>query len=72
MNVSEEQIKTMVNRFLGWKLPDDFQPDAGISYRQLVSGGQPLKPIGTNLLTATQAEEMIRYITESTKKENQS
>ena len=28
----EEQIKQMVTRFLGWKLPDDFHPDDGISF----------------------------------------
>jgi len=28
---SEEVIKQMVTRFLGWKLPDDFHPDDGIT-----------------------------------------
>lgn len=61
-DMSEQQIKQMVDGFLSWELPDDFSPDGGVSYKQVFSGGQPLKPVGTNLLTATQAEQMIRYI----------
>lgn len=57
--VKEKNIKEMVNRFLGWKLPDDFSPDCGISFNEIPN----FKPIETNLFTATQAEEMIRYIT---------
>ncbi len=30
--MTEDQIKHMVNRFLGWKLPEHFKPDAGISF----------------------------------------
>lgn len=67
--MNDEQIKQMVNRFLGWKLPDDFMPDCGISYEK--SEDQTFKttrqPTGTNLFTATQAEQMIRYITETPK-----
>lgn len=61
--MDEEQIKQMVNRFLGWKLPGDFQPDAGIKF----TPPQNIEwwPVGTNLLTATQAEAMIRYILEN-------
>ena len=25
-------IDRLVNKFLGWKLPNDFQPDCGISF----------------------------------------
>ena len=59
--VTEEQIKHMVSRFLGWRLPSNFSPDAGISY---IRPNYPPSwaPSGTNLLTATQAEEMVRYI----------
>lgn len=68
--MNEEQIKQMVNRFLQWKLPDDFYPDNGIHFSPFHKGlgGKPVKnePVGTNLLTATQAEEMIRYILETT------
>lgn len=59
--MNDEQIEQMVNRFLSWKLPEDFNPDCGISYKKPDS--PHVFPIGTNLLTATQAEEMIRYIT---------
>lgn len=52
-------IKTMVDRFLGWRLPDDFAPDCGISFTPL---GHPNGwPVGTNLLTAAQAEAMFRH-----------
>ncbi|WP_433867062.1 hypothetical protein [Ralstonia wenshanensis] len=52
-------IKTMVDRFLGWRLPDDFAPDCGISFTPL---GHPNGwPVGTNLLTAAQAEAMFLH-----------
>ena len=66
--MSEAQIKQMVDRFLGWKLPDDFNPDGGISFKKKYNEGTKYEgsynPTGTNLFTATQAELMIRYITE--------
>lgn len=58
--MDDEQIKKIVNRFLAWKIPDDFYPDAGISYKPLP--GNFSQPTGTNLLDATQAEAMIRHI----------
>jgi hypothetical protein len=69
--VSEDQVKHMVDRFLMWKLPADFSPDNGISFDSVVSYfGSPEKrqqkrePVGTNLLTATQAEAMVRHMLE--------
>lgn len=65
--MTEEQIKYMVDRFLGWRLPENFNPDAGISftpyYNENFSFG-PMKhePTGTNLFDAVQAEAMIRYL----------
>ena len=50
-------VKQMVNRFLGWKLPKDFAPDGGISFKE-----SALWPTGTNLFTATQAEEMFLHV----------
>ncbi len=47
----------MVDRFLGWKLPKDFAPDAGISFEE-----GALWPSGTNLLHAGQAKEMLEYV----------
>ncbi len=59
--VREPDIKTMVSRFLAWKLPDDFYPDGGVTFKPL-----PIPPhtwpTGTNLLHAGQAEQMIRHI----------
>lgn len=47
----------MVDRFLGWKLPRDFAPDAGISFKE-----GALWPSGTNLMHAGQAKEMLEYV----------
>jgi hypothetical protein len=60
--MSEEQIKHMVQRFLAWRLPANFSPDAGISFKPPFS--EHAQPIGTNLLDATQAEAMVRYMLE--------
>ena len=65
---SEKLIKHMVDRFLGWRLPDDFRPDAGISFKPEFNEGSayPMRhqPSGTNLFDATQSEEMVRYMLE--------
>lgn len=57
----------MVNRFLSWPLPADFNPDGGIRFEQMTQhsalGGHHLnQPIGTNLLNAEQARDMIAHI----------
>lgn len=58
----EPDIKSMVDRFLGWRLPKDFYPDCYISFDREGASKHPLSwPIGTNLLTADQAEAMFRY-----------
>jgi hypothetical protein len=62
LEISDEQIKRMVTRFLHWTIPEDFSPDGGISYEKPRLPQWPVT--GTNLLNATQAEKMIRYITE--------
>ena len=66
--MTEEQIKHMVDRFLGWKLPEDFSPDAGISFKPTFNDWMPApskhNPVGTNLFTATQAEAIVRYLVE--------
>ena len=66
MKFSDDQIKYMVERFLGWQLPENFTPDAGISFKPHFNEHtpHPMKhtPTGTNLFDATQAEEMIRYL----------
>lgn len=49
------QIKHMVDRFLGWKLPKDFAPDCGISYAHIPGSA----PVGTNLFSFVQATDMV-------------
>jgi hypothetical protein len=66
--LTEGQIKYMANRFLGWKLPEDFHPDGGISFKRTFNDHlpQPMKynPSGTNLFDSGQALEMVRYMVE--------
>lgn len=53
-------LDAMVTRFLQWRLPDDFDPDCGISFKK---PNHPISwPIGTNLLNADQAKAMLRYV----------
>lgn len=65
--MNEAQIKHMVDRFLGWKLPDNFNPDCGISFDSKpfnMHTAHPRKhePSGTNLFNAEQAAAMVRYM----------
>ena len=66
--MTDDQIKHMVNRFLAWKLPNDFNPDGGIKFDKYGNIGTEYQyahqPTGTNLFDATQAKEMICYILE--------
>lgn len=59
-------INTMVQRFLQWKLPEDFHPDGGISFEKTFRGanGKEFRhePVGTNLFTSTQARAMVKYM----------
>ena len=59
-------IETMVNRFLGWKLPENFHPDNGISFKATFNDHLPRpmrhEPTGTNLLDATQAKAMVEWM----------
>jgi hypothetical protein len=67
-NFTDEQVKHMVDRFLQWKLPADFRPDNGVEFDPIGSKGTlyeyTREPVGTNLLTATQAEAMVRHMLE--------
>lgn len=63
--MTADQIKHMVERFLGWQLPDDFNPDGGIAFtRHTGTPEHPHvnQPVGTNLLTAMQATAMVRHM----------
>lgn len=66
--MNDAQIKHMVDRFLAWPLPADFNPDAGISFEPSYAGEggrrYPHNPSGTNLLDAKQAEAMIKHLAE--------
>ena len=62
MSLTEAQIKHMVNRFLGWQLPANFAPDAGIKYTRPNYPASWPGPSGTNLLDYTQAEAMVRHM----------
>lgn len=64
--MTDDQIKYMVDRFLGWRLPENFTPDAGISFERTYNEHTPWpmkhEPVGTNLFDASQATEMVRYM----------
>lgn len=66
--MTEDQIKQMAERFLQWKLPEDFSPDGGISFKREFNEhtDHPMnhEPTGTNLLTAAQAQAMVRFMAE--------
>lgn len=64
--MNEEQINHMVQRFLAWRLPYDFSPDAGISFKAEFNEhtAHPMRhePSGTNLFNAAQARRMVEYM----------
>ena len=70
MNIylSDKQIQHMVDRFLRWRLPEDFCPDAGISFEKTFNNHLPVpmkhEPTGTNLFDAIQATAMVQYMVE--------
>jgi len=61
----DELIKHMTDRFLGWKLPEDFAPDAGIKFSTTFPPSSPAWPIGTNLFTADQVKQMFEHCLEA-------
>lgn len=66
--LTDAQVKHMVNRFLGWRLPDPFRPDNGITFtptqHQRGEYAHAHWPSGTNLFDATQADAMVRHMVE--------
>ena len=64
--MNDKIILHLVARFLSWKLPPDFRPDAGISFAPEYNNGTPEggrhEPSGTNLLNAEQAFAMFRHV----------
>jgi hypothetical protein len=71
--MNDAQIKHMVDRFLAWKLPENFSPDGGISFKKTFNDHMdpPSKhePSGTNLFDAQQADAMVRHMLEGMPKE---
>lgn len=61
---AENVVDHMVNRFLSWKLPQDFAPDCGISFAPLTNPEwtHDVWPIGTNLLHAGQAKALVEHM----------
>lgn len=56
-------IDRMVDRFLGWKLPEDFGPDSYITFdREKAKQNPNFWPVGTNLFTAGQARQMVEHM----------
>ena len=54
---------TVVTTLLRSTLPDDFGPDCGISFARFHPNGTTrFEPVGTNLLTATQARQMLEHV----------
>lgn len=64
----EPQVEHMVQRFLTWRLPEDFNPDNGISFKPTFNDHfpEPMKcnPVGTNLFDYTQTKAMVRHMLE--------
>lgn len=63
MKITDE----MVTRFLMWRLPDNFNPDCGISFKRTYNECSPFgtsthEPTGTNLLSADQARAMLEHV----------
>lgn len=74
--LTDAQIKHMTERFLNWRLPDNFSPDAGISFTPTFNDSpavmatlgltEPMRhePTGTNLFDYSQAKAMILHMIE--------
>lgn len=73
--MTDDQIKHMVNRFLAWRLPDNFNPDDGISFKSTFNDHMDPpsrhEPMGTNLFDYAQAEAMVRHMVEGLAAENE-
>lgn len=54
-------VKEMVNRFLGWRLPEDFYPDCFITFNRDGAKAHGSHPVGTNLFHAGQATAMFEH-----------
>lgn len=59
LRAAQPDLDAMVSRFLSWALPADFHPDGGVSFQP--SPHPHAWPVGTNLLTASQAKAMFEH-----------
>jgi len=66
----EQTIRCMVDSFMAWKLPEDFSPDAGISFNREYAGKWGM-PTGTNLFNGTQAQDLIKHLISSVRMSNE-
>lgn len=58
-----DPLAPMVDRFLAWRLPEDFAPDCFITFDREATLSSPHSwPVGTNLFTATQARAMLEHV----------
>lgn len=55
-------LDKLVDRFLGWKVPETFGPDCGVSFTKPNSVYPEGYPVGTNLLTAVEAKAMFQHV----------
>lgn len=69
--ITDDQIKHMAERFLGWRLPDPWYPDGGITFESRYNVNNQYgwpegkrEPTGTNLFDYTQAVAMVRHMIE--------
>jgi len=60
VNISDIPVNEVTERFLRWKLPEDFSPDGGIKFQPPTSHND--WPYGTNLLDFNQAKSMVEHI----------
>lgn len=55
-------IGPMVDRFLAWKLPGNFNPDGGVRFDPRTLDGPHQWPSGTNLFDYGQAKAMLEHV----------
>lgn len=66
MNIDKKTLDAMVNRFLGWKLPESFGPDCFVHFDRERATKNQSWPIGTNLLNADEARAMLEHVLDVT------
>jgi len=59
---AKEQMRRLVDRFLSWPLPDSVCSDECVTKRDWGKAEGWPKRVGTNLLTADEARQMLEYV----------